>query len=172
MDKERTDQAQMDTKRTAILAAVSAALCFAFIFAFFLGRVLPVPADVSGVKAGLSSVRCSLDPQTPVHKLGGLYFPVSGWAAAEGREIRIQDCSVLLHNASKGAYYRLNTCPQQRADAYRADGDQHDYENGGFYALVANGALEEGALYRVCLLYRNDGENALIETDLVIRKLP
>ena len=172
MGNKNTDQAHKDTKRTAILAAASAALCFAFIFAFFLGRVLPVPVDVSGAKAGSSSVRCRLDAQAPVHKLGGLYFPVSGWAAAEGREIRIQYCSVLLHNFSTGAYYRLNTCPQQRADAYRADGDDHGHENGGFHALVANGALEEGALYRVCLLYRNDGENALIETDMVIRKLP
>lgn len=172
MKKETCKNNLKDRRLLLMMLAVSLGFSLAFVGGFFFSRFSFAKTDVSGAQIDPSSVQYHLDASEPVRKLGDLYLPVSGWALRRGMDIRTVECHVVLRDTKTGTYYQLKTYSQVRKEVTQQFNDTHDYDNSGFYALVKNSLLERNTVYQVCVLYRNNNDNALIHTDAVIRKQP
>ncbi|NFO13794.1 hypothetical protein FDB34_06160 [Clostridium botulinum] len=89
---------------------------------------------------------------------------IQGWAIKPGEDIEVVECYVVLNKVGSNKYLKLNTNIEKRLDLNSAFNDGYSYENGGFFAKILNKKLEKNCDYDIYLLYQNNNENYLINT--------
>lgn len=95
------------------------------------------------------------------------WLTVNGWAGLDGEDTRLFNTSVLLKPKAETYYYKLSTEMQYRDDLESAPGYDYDFSRGGFVAKADMRRLPKGS-YTICLLYKNNYKDYLVQTETSI----
>ena len=104
-----------------------------------------------GTSETAGEIRFSIDSIEQSEK----YVVIQGWMLKNGENMAIVNNQVLLRDTVYGTYMKIGTKMIKRVDLDEAFGSEHQYYNGGFYAIVSKRHLTDHP-YEICLLYRSN----------------
>lgn len=155
---------QYDKAKVAkVLIGAYAVLALAYLLFLFWTNQRVVAVDVSGCEIaepgqfeyGFDRLRCEYG-----------YADIRGYAYEKGVSVTSADTAVLAHDPATGAYYKLPTKVVQNKKLTKNADDGCDYDYAQFRAVAFLDKFPAGST--VCIWYRVNGENKLIQTDEVI----
>lgn len=98
------------------------------------------------------------------------YLSVNGWCVKKDETLQIVNCVVALNSFATGETRCMKTAMQLRNDlpnALQIEG----VEKAGFQAYVDIDNLSVDELYEILLIYRNNNNNILVDTNIKINYL-
>lgn len=120
--------------------------------------------DISNMNKDSSSISFYID----TIEFRDDYLYVWGWAVGnEENAMQTIDCSVALQNMVDGTVHKMKSAMQIRSNLPDALGI-NGAEKGGFQAYVKLNRLFDNVNYRVLLLYCNNQNNILVDTNIEI----
>ena len=94
------------------------------------------------------------------------YVEISGHAYEPGVSVDQADTVVLAYHPASGIYYKLPTENVKKEKLTKKADDGFNYDYAQFKSVTLRSKLPDGC--RVCIWYRGNGENRLIQTEEVI----
>lgn len=93
------------------------------------------------------------------------YFVIEGYTFIHGENLDTVQNQVVLYDETENLYYAINTsvCNKYDLTAYFNDG--FSYDEGRFFARSSEKNLKPGHDYLICILYRCNDHNILINTE-------
>ena len=170
----------------AAAVIISCAACFVLYKNMQRCVNISLPAEVTAASDDLmyEITECGQDEMMTLTRNGMAqvgggedYLTVEGWAGVYGEETKVFNTAVLLRpvqdkeqsaveNLTDGAeYIKLKTTFIDLRKSPDVDNGDVSFAHGWFVAKVRKDALRAGEKYQVCLWYRNDGHNELVETE-------
>ena len=145
-----------------ILLFVFILLSAAYLFLLFFVNQRVVIVDVSGcdrdtenMKYKVSEISCEYD-----------YIEIRGYAYEKGESLLIADTVLLAHDPTTDLYYKLPTENTKRTKLTKNADDGCNYDYAQFKSTVLQKKIPSGC--RLCIWYRGNGSNKLIQTEDVI----
>ncbi|MDD6798407.1 MAG: DUF6056 family protein [Clostridia bacterium] len=93
---------------------------------------------------------------------------ISGWCIKKGEDSGFFDMDIILKRESDGIYIKVPTYFVQNNNVTEFMNDGYDYANCGFKCRINEKQLDKNEKYRICIWYRNNGNNLLQESSNVI----
>jgi len=93
---------------------------------------------------------------------------LQGWFAEKGKEITSRKCYIVFKSLDDGTCLQLPTKVVFNNNAKDYFNDGFNYNNAGFSSTVQTNYLQTSNTYLVLILYENDGQMVLFETEQTI----
>lgn len=97
---------------------------------------------------------------------GRKYLKIEGYSFIKGEELGSLDNSYVLKDLNTGIYYRI---PTKSAEDPNIPTDENgiSYSKSGMIGICDLAFLPKDSIYSICVLYRNNMHNELVETDKI-----
>ncbi len=152
------DKAKMG--KVLLLAFVLFAAVYLFLLFFVNQRV--VMADVSGCDRNTENMKYKVSKISSKYD----YIEIQGYAYEPGVSLLTANTVLLAHDPTTDLYYRLPTENTKRTKLTKNADDGCNYDYAQFKSTVLQKKIPSGC--RLCIWYRGNGSNKLIQTDEVI----
>lgn len=142
-----------------ILFCVIALCAGAYVLLSFWMNQRVTAVDVSGC-----DVQAAERMTWKIEKMTGKndYMTIKGYAYEQGRSTDRADTVLLAYDAVSGTYYKLPTEIVKRTKLTEKANDGFNYDYAGFTSVFFLDKVPRGS--ELCIWYRGNGENILIET--------
>lgn len=145
------------------IAVISAAFILLFLMFLYWDNQRIQVIDVSGCDTS-SAEKITYGIEKYRNELGYIY--IKGYAYEPGVSVDYADISLLAYDQVTKKYYRLPTENIENEKLTEHADDGFNYNYAAFESVTMRKKIKEGC--RFYLLYRNNGENILIQTEQVL----
>ncbi|CAG9713315.1 conserved hypothetical protein [Clostridium neonatale] len=94
---------------------------------------------------------------------------IIGWVIKRGESIKRVDTNILLKDLETNEVFKINTRMNKRENLNEAFNDGNNYMYGGFFSKVFKRKLNSNHEYEILILYNNNDNNILINTNQTIK---
>ncbi|GFI27454.1 hypothetical protein IMSAGC012_02581 [Lachnospiraceae bacterium] len=120
-------------------------------------------ADISGCEtAGAEDMEYKIEKVSCMYD----YIDIRGYAYQPGVSLLTADTELLAYDAASGLYYRLPTEQVKKPKLTKQADDGCNYDYAQFRSVTLQKKIPDGS--RICIWYKGNGANTLIQTDEVI----